>query len=251
MATSPRRPLRALPLLGLLAATALTAAACKPSKKAKCEKIVNDAALLVESLGKAFGQADAKMSDAEKKEALDKCIATPDDELECATNPSAAKDAKCVELQKKKAHTDFESATVDGGKIKAQVPKGWEHKDFMGDQYSPKDGGFMTSYRISHTCGGACEAHTAAEWEKIIGDEIASFKDPNAKVSKDEKPNATTRVIISDQGADAKELTVTMWKEGASFYVKCDVRLDAPYDTQIDAFEKACLASEPSWEEKK
>lgn len=247
----PPRPLRALPALALLAVATLSVAACKPSKKSKCEKMVNEAAALVESFGKAFGQADAKMSDAEKKEALDKCMATPDDELECVTNPAAAKDAKCLEIQKKKSQVDWESATVDGGKVKAQVPKGWEHKDFMGDQYSPKDGGFMTSYRITHSCGGMCEAHPAAEWEKIVGGEVDMFKDPKAKVAKDEKPNPTARVIVTDQGDDAKELVAYLWKEGGSFYVKCDVRLDAPYHLQLDAFEKACLASEVNWDDKK
>ncbi|MFO0614224.1 MAG: hypothetical protein U0414_16665 [Polyangiaceae bacterium] len=242
------RSRHARPLLSVLALACATLVGCKPSKKEKCEKIVDEAAKMVEALSKAFGKEE-KMTDADRKAAIDKCIATPDDELECAMKKDS-KDPKCVELQRKKAHVDWETATVDEGKTKAQIPKGWKHENFMGDSYSPEEA-FGTSYRISHTCGGVCEAHSAAEWEKIIGDEITRFRDANAKVVKDEKPNATARVVVTDQGNDAKELEVTLWHEGAPFYVKCSVRLDMPYVLDIDAFEKACLASEVTWGESK
>lgn len=234
-------------VIGLLAALLVTG--CKPSKKEKCTKMVQTAADLAESMGKALG-GDIKMSDAEKKEAIEKCIATPDDELECATDPAAAKEPKCVELMKKKATVEWESATLQEGKVKAQVPKDWKHETFMGDSYSPKEGGVMTTYRVDHSCGGMCESKSAGDWEKVVDEQIKNNAEFGGAPKRNEKPTPTTRVVTTESGR-SKSVRVYQWHDGAPFYVTCEADLSEPWSLDLESFEKACLATEVTWDAKK
>lgn len=240
---------RAAAVLLTAVLTAGTLAACKPSKADRCKKLVDTAATLAESMGKAFGKDDAKMSDAEKKEALDKCMAIPDEEFECVTDPGAKDSPKCVELMKKKAKVEWETATVQEGKVKAQVPKDWKHETFMGDSYSPKDDGMMTTYRVDHSCGGMCESKSAADWEKVVDEQIKTNSEFGGAPKRNEKPNATTKVVTTETGR-SKSVRVYMWHEGASFYVTCEADLSEPWSLDAEGFEKACLATEVTWDKK-
>ncbi len=235
--------------LTLVALTLVTLSGCKPSKRARCEKLVGDFALVVERMAKALGGA-AGMTAVERAAAIDKCVATPDDELQCSMNPEASKDPRCVELARKQPRVEWDVATVVDGKVTAKVPKGWAHKSFMGDSYEPPDTSRI-SYRIADSCGGNCVARSAAEWEQLIVEETPTRRGAYVNVRKDLKPNPTTRVIVTDRGDDAKNLEVLFWHEGATFFVRCEARLDMPYLLDLASFEEACLATTVTWEKKR
>lgn len=231
-----------------MAAVGALSAGCKSAKQRRCEKLVDDLHEMMGRMAKALGAEPQSVSHEERADAIQKCMSLSDDELDCSLNPNASTDPKCVALEKKKPPVEWEAATLLEGRVEARVPKGWEHEVFMGDRYTPTND-FRSRYRVDTTCGGACIARSAAQWEAVVFEEFPTRpRDLHVKVRKDLKPSPTSRVIVSDTGDDVADVDVFLWHEGARFYIHCEARLDMPYVFDLESFERSCLDAKVDWQ---
>lgn len=247
----------------LVAVACAAAVGCgSSSKKARCERGFGQMKDVVTTMAKGMGMGDeaAKELDKAKPEFMAVCVDLPDEAVNCIANfKDKMTDEKCMavledvkkDMNKKKgaesaAKLKFEPIDVDHKRVTAMVPAGWKHEDGFGDTFEPPkeaELGFFTRMEIGSTCGGACDKRTAAEWEKLVGDEaFAVVKEEGVKILKDEKIGATGRIAVytKEHGAPAHKIAAAFWSEGGEQYVYCRAQLDDELEGASAVFEQAC-----------
>lgn len=245
------------PILVSMSILIAAASGCKKSQKDKCEAVYRQMMQLVEEMAKQFGSDESDRPTAEdKKKFMATCEKLPAEAVDCMSFEKMG-DEKCAAiLEKAEAEQaanaepvplEWETVTLEDGRITARVPKGWKHEDFMGDRYTPPeeaDLGFFTSFEIGTSCGGTCEPLPAAEWVKRIDESVITPLTGNedTEITSDEKLGDSGRLIRSRTsiGKPLEQVTAVFWKDGGSDYVTCRAELDRRLAGNVADFERAC-----------
>jgi hypothetical protein len=239
-------------IAGVLAAVA----GCKKGRADQCGDLWDRSVSATKEAIKEFGGSDGDMlTDDDKKVFMAECTKAPDDVFACMTDPSKMMDQKCQDAVQKYEDSipvepvklEWESADAIGKQATAQVPKGWKHEEFAGDQWSPGDDKrdfSMATYSIESGCGGDCSPMSAADWAKRVDEnEFTDLeKQDGAQIVKDEKIGDTGRIAIvktKELGPMTTVLAV-FWKDQGEEYVMCKAEIDRKYSANVDDFEKAC-----------
>jgi hypothetical protein len=255
--------MRALPAVASVAAIALfIAPGCKKSKADKCGAAWDEAVQLIEAMSKELGGGKGDKPTAEdKKEFMDKCMALPDNAVDCMSF-SKMGDPKCEEIMEKaeaeaeaKAppmKLEWEDKTVADGRVSIKAPKGWKQEDFMGAQFSPTEDelSFWNNLTVNAACGGMCDAMPAADWAKRFEEnEVANLKDSGSmgaedlKIEKDEPIGTNGRFIQASSKLGNRKTTtiiVGMWQDNDDHYYTCKAELSKGLTKNLAEFEKAC-----------
>ncbi|HTM19422.1 MAG TPA: hypothetical protein VL172_02905 [Kofleriaceae bacterium] len=141
----------------------------------------------------------------------------------------------------------FAAATAEDGDLAVVAPAGWEQSKFMPGQWKPASDsslGFMTSYSIGSNCDGSCEPK---DWKAVADKVNFSQLTSRMKVKTDDQQPGSRLVVASSD--DSTYVAAAWWKDGASRYYTCSATLADDAAKAVDAFVKACQATQVnSWE---
>jgi hypothetical protein len=119
------------------------------------------------------------------------------------------------------------------------------------------DGGFPGLFRetldrltpqfwISVSCGGFCNARSAADWPtQIFEGDYEQYRDPERfTLRRDETLPDGVLLLAESRSADRTTLAIGRWNDGGERFFSCLYQTEEPVDLVIAQFEVACTGAE-------